>query len=208
MPPNAQKPWSVPPNAQNPLNTQRPILNTQRPKKFLPLRGASYIGRIETSLAPHGGFGGRRRLGSLVRSVLGAAAARGGRRRGGGRRRRREGVYQPGRRETGGERAIQRPNSSVGPGGDPAARPNAQKTPNAQTPNAQKINPVGISTQLTRGTKSRSVSTRRSCIMYYTVRRPRRLAAALSRSEKHPTPNAQHPTPKHPTPKHPTLGDS
>ena len=41
------------------------------------------------------------------------AAARGGRRRGGGRRRRREGVYQPGRRETGGRGAIQRFNSQL-----------------------------------------------------------------------------------------------
>jgi hypothetical protein len=50
-----------------------------------------------------------------------------------GRRRRGRGeVYEPGRRETGGGRATQRP-SGASPGGDPAARP----TPKRPTPNAR-----------------------------------------------------------------------
>ena len=102
------------------VNTQRPKLNTQRPKKFLPLRGVFlYRGCWDPARC----LGGRRRLGALFPFPLGAAAAGSGSaaRSGGGvgaraaRNRRRESDPTP---------------SSVGPGGDPAAHP----TPTA--PNA------------------------------------------------------------------------
>ena len=88
-------------------NTQRPISNTQRPKNFLPLRGLFlYRGRWDTT----GCLGGRRRLGApspLPFRGGGGEVGVGG--EVGGRRRGPKEVYQPGRRETGGERATQRP---------------------------------------------------------------------------------------------------
>ena len=110
-------------------DTQRPISNTQRPKIFLPLRGIFLYGGCWD---PAGCLGGRRRLVALVPSPLGAAAVRWG-----AAARSRE-VYQPGRRETGGGRATQRPFKRRTPG---ATLPrtqhptsNTQRPPNTQHP--------------------------------------------------------------------------
>jgi hypothetical protein len=107
-------------------------------------------------------------------------------------------VYQPGRRETGGERATQRPFGGA-PGGDPAA-PNAQRP----TPNAQRSAMASPRVHLPRPPIwHRKVLERGSKTCY---RAPRKVASSSTRAAgatlPHPTPNAQRPTPnaQRPTP--------
>ncbi len=124
------------------VDTQRPISNTQRPKNFLPLRG---IFLYRGCWDPAGCLGGRRRLGALVPSPLGAAAARWGAAARSGE------VYQPGRRETGGGRATQRPFKRRTPG---ATLPRTQHpTSNTQRPpNTQHPTPNALRSQALQGT--------------------------------------------------------
>jgi hypothetical protein len=141
-------------------------------------------------LAPYGGF-------------KGGGAARLSRRLGfGGGGVERGCTSQGGAKPAAGERSNAQIPSR--PGGDPAARPNAQHptpntqrpTPNAQTPNAQEKTSEYRLTYYTRVVELDATI----IIMYYNFR-PRRLAAALSRSE-HPTPkdrsNTQRPNTQRP----------
>ena len=128
-----------------------------------------------------------------------------GRRRGGGRRRGLGEVYQPGRRETGGERATQRPFRSA-PGGDPAANPtpNAQRpTPNAQRPSSQRPAVASPTVHLTRRLLCRRDEPDRGFKTCY--RSPRKVTSSptqrpgvtLPRTQR-PTPNAQTPNAQRP----------
>ena len=103
-------------------------------------------------------------------------------------------MYQPGRRETGGERATQRPFGGA-PGGDPAAHP----TPNAQRPNTQRSAIASPRVHLPRPPIwHRKVLERGSKTCYRT---PRKVASSstcaagvtLPPNTQRPTPNAQRP---------------
>ena len=108
--------------------------------------------------------------------------------RGGG-----EEVCRPGRRETGGERATQRPFKRW-TRGRPCRAPNAQHP----TPNAQKINPHGSRRQL----EGYFRTTYRGALQSIPSGDLVVVALEHPTPKKHPTPNAQHPTPntQRPTP--------
>jgi len=94
-------------------------------------------------------------------------------------------VYQPGRRETGGERATQRPFKRW-TRGRPCRAPNAQHP----TPNAQKINPHGSRRQL----EGYFRTTCRGALQIIPSGDLVVVALEHPTPKKHPTPNAQHPT--------------
>jgi hypothetical protein len=128
-----------------------------------------------------------------------------------GRRRRGRGeVYEPGRRETGGGRATQRP-SGASPGGDPAARP----TPNARPQLALRCtwrNGEHTIAVHTNGASERSIEAavkwprRRSTPRGWPCRTPN-AQRPRDPSAQRPTPNAQRPRDPNaqetPTPKRP-----
>ena len=115
-----------------------------------------------------------------------------GRRRGGGRRRGLGEVYQPGRRETGGERATQRPFGRA-PGGDPAANP----TPNAQRPKTQRSAVASPTVHLTRCLLCRRDELERGFKTCY--RSPRKVTSPPTQRPGVTLPRTQRPTPN-PTP--------
>ena len=151
---NAQHPtpktWSVPPNAQQvvratqrpiSVDTQRPILNTQRPKIFFRFAVSSHIGSVGAPLRPRGvfrGWGAARGSRTLPFGGGGGEVGVGGEVGGGGEVEERctsQGGAKPAAR-----RATQRPFGSCTRGvtlpRDPT--PKTQRpTPNAQTPNAR-----------------------------------------------------------------------
>ena len=117
----------------------------------------------------------------------------------GGRRRGRGEVYQPGRRETGGGRATQRPFGG-GTRGRPCRGPNAQhptpKQPNAQrpTPNARRQRALGCTyrdadytvVKYSIGASKRAIEVP----VKWPRRRPNAPGVTLPRTQR-PTPNAQ-----------------
>jgi hypothetical protein len=109
-------------------------------------------------------------------------------------------VYQPGRRETGGERATQRPFKRRTRGRPCRAQhptPNTQHpTPNAQHPKNKPPRIATPSSEVLRNNVQRPPAK-------YPVRRPRRRRPRAPNTQKtpntqHPTPNAQHPKNKPP----------